>query len=116
MSANFITHRADVERNKKSVKVKNASWLGHSSGMLRTGDFFIFKIDGENNTRLARCHGQIRGSEGGPFRILAQQAGAMMAWTGEVWVDPAWVLETCPSENMRPEIVDFFDNTINFFK
>ena len=113
MKSKMQTSRKDVERNERKIYIPNASWLGFSRGSVSFGDFFIYSQDGQK--RLARYHGCIRPNTGGNWQILAQVASDFMGETYERWVEPADVIETCPADRMRPEIVAIFEKTVNFF-
>ena len=117
----FSPQRKDVERNRQLTIVPNSSWLGFSKGRLSYGDFFIFR-DIDDSLKLARCHGRIRPSvnstdrnTNGQWVILSQVAAKSMAYTGERWVTPDRVVETIPADRMAPELVAFFERTVDFF-
>ena len=118
----FTPQRKDVERNRRLTIVPNSSWSGFSKGRLSYGDFFVFR-DVDDSRKLARCHGQIRPAPDSKDKntnnkwvILSQVAATSMAYTGERWVDADRVVETIPADRMAPELVAFFERTVDFFK
>jgi hypothetical protein len=110
--------RIDATVDSKQVDVPKSSWLGHSRGVLRVGDFFVFRESDTDSVKLARMHyrlayaPQIGNDPPATGMIVAQVAHISMTFSMERWVKPEWVIETIPSVVMDEHIRAWFEARI----
>ena len=106
------SQRCRAQRTENLYPLTLRGWASLALVLFLSG---IFHLLAGRPKRLARYHGRIRPNTGGNWQILAQVASDFMGETCERWIEPADVIETCPADRMRPEIVAIFEKTVNFF-
>jgi hypothetical protein len=112
------TARADVERNRQEIICIYSNSFGHSKKSARYRDFVLFRDPATQQNIIGRYHGKIRANDNstcGRWMMLVQAADFFGNCSFERWVEPAWVIETCPANAAAPEVVAFFERTINYF-